>query len=450
MASFIGRLQNILVSKLFAVVLISLLLSCLSIFPIANASAQPCDWNWDILSISGIKTNYQPGETISGNISFRLHNKANSGAIQQLLIGIIDSQNKVIDVKCVYNGAPKDCPEWTTGTASFSLKAPVTPGNYKVIAADDLENSCSDAINRFPSLCSSTSPYCKDITTITISAGRTEIAPPIPTSPTSPPPTLPSQPDTGKKNGTVGTPDTTKPSGGIAPIALNKNTIIIISFVAALVILTLFASRKKGSKHFTKSILLLVLISFICYLFWVYAIPPIADWFRYNLSTIIGVLLSLGALAIAGTAVWIKRDRISKWIKELLEPIPPHEPDERALNNVISKGIFFEQECKAVLEKMGFSCETTKISGDGGIDLRAHSNQPFFSGIYIIQCKDWKNRPVGEKEIRDLYGTITSERANKGILITSSYFTKAALSFAQGKNIELIDGNKLNKLIGHQ
>jgi hypothetical protein len=330
MASFIGRLQNILVSKLFAVVLISLLLSCLSIFPIANASAQTCGWNWDILSISGIKTNYQPGETISGNISFRLHNKANSGAIQQLLIGIIDSQNKVIDVKCVYNGAPKDCPEWTTGTASFSLKAPVTPGNYKVIAADDLENSCSDAINRFPSLCSSTSPYCKDITTITISAGRTEIAPPIPTSPTSPPPTLPSQPDTGKKNGTVGTPDTTKPSSGIAPIALNKNTIIIISFVAALVILTLFASRKKGSKHFTKSILLLVLISFIGYLFWVYAIPLIVDWFRHNLGTIIKVLLALVVFAVIGVVVWISRNTILEWFKEKIGkdgPPPPPPPN---------------------------------------------------------------------------------------------------------------------------
>jgi hypothetical protein len=170
MALFVRKLSNILASKLFAVVLISLILTCLSIFPIANASAQTCDWNWDILSISDIKTNYQSGEIISGSISFRLHNAANSSAIQQLLIGIIDSQNKVIDVKCIYNGVPKTCPAWTTGTASFSLKAPVTPGNYKVIAADYFEYSCSDAINKFPSLYSSTSPYCKDITTITISA----------------------------------------------------------------------------------------------------------------------------------------------------------------------------------------------------------------------------------------------------------------------------------------
>jgi hypothetical protein len=347
------------------------------------------------LSISGIKTNYQPGETISGNISFRLHNAANSSAIQQLLIGIIDAQNKVIDVKCVYNGAPKTCPEWTTGTASFSLKTPVTPGNYKVIAADYFEYSCSDAINKFPSLYSSTSPYCKDITTITISA------------------------------------------------IVGSNTLLIIVAIALLVLLFIFSLMgSKTWKRVFRFILVLAVVSFLGYLFWKYGIP----WFIENLSTIIGVLLSLGALTIAGTAAWKNWDSIRNWIDK---QVGPPEPDEPTPPNV-TKGILFEQECKAVLEKMGFSCETTKISGDGGIDLIARSNKPLISGIYIIQCKDWKNRPVGEKEIRDLYGTVTSERANKGILITTSYFTKAALSFAQGKNIELIDGDRLNKLSGHQ
>lgn len=33
--------------------------------------------------------------------------------------------------------------------------------------------------------------------------------------------------------------------------------------------------------------------------------------------------------------------------------------------------------------KYGFSIETTKASGDGGIDLVAHNNQPVLSGKYI-------------------------------------------------------------------
>jgi restriction system protein len=49
--------------------------------------------------------------------------------------------------------------------------------------------------------------------------------------------------------------------------------------------------------------------------------------------------------------------------------------------------------------------------------------------------------------VRDLYGVITSERANKGILITTGSFTPAAARFAEGKQLELIDGAGLAKLL---
>lgn len=109
-------------------------------------------------------------------------------------------------------------------------------------------------------------------------------------------------------------------------------------------------------------------------------------------------------------------------------------------------GIEFENVCQQLIEKMGFSVETTKASGDGGIDLIANNYQPILSGRYIIQCKRYSGS-VGEPIIRDLYGVITSERANKGILMTTGYFTKSAISFAEGKQIELIDGAKLNGLL---
>ncbi len=40
-----------------------------------------------------------------------------------------------------------------------------------------------------------------------------------------------------------------------------------------------------------------------------------------------------------------------------------------------------------------------------------------------------------------------SEGANKGILIATGGFTSAAESFAQGKPLELMDGNDLHKLL---
>lgn len=109
-------------------------------------------------------------------------------------------------------------------------------------------------------------------------------------------------------------------------------------------------------------------------------------------------------------------------------------------------GIDFENICQDLLEKMGFSTERTKATGDGGIDIIAYNDQALISGKYIIQCKRYAGS-VGEPIIRDLYGVITSERANKGILMTTGHFTKHAISFAQGKPLELIDGAKMQELI---
>lgn len=109
-------------------------------------------------------------------------------------------------------------------------------------------------------------------------------------------------------------------------------------------------------------------------------------------------------------------------------------------------GIEFENLCKNLIENMGFSVETTKASGDGGIDLIAYNHEPVLSGKYIIQCKRYSGG-VGEPIIRDLYGVITSERANKGILMTTGYFTKSAIDFAKECSIELIDKEQLNDLL---
>ncbi len=109
-------------------------------------------------------------------------------------------------------------------------------------------------------------------------------------------------------------------------------------------------------------------------------------------------------------------------------------------------GIEFENVCQRLVEKMGFSTQTTKASGDGGIDLVAYNYQPLLSGKYIIQCKRYAGS-VGEPIIRDLFGVVMAERANKGILMTTGHFTKSALAFAEGKPIELIDGIKMKELL---
>jgi restriction system protein len=50
---------------------------------------------------------------------------------------------------------------------------------------------------------------------------------------------------------------------------------------------------------------------------------------------------------------------------------------------------------------------------------------------------------VGVSAVRDLFGTMNHEGANKGILVTTSGYGPDAFDFAKDKPIELIDGGGL-------
>ena len=117
-----------------------------------------------------------------------------------------------------------------------------------------------------------------------------------------------------------------------------------------------------------------------------------------------------------------------------------------AIDFTTMDGYQFEDYISSLFRRLGFEVEATSYSNDGGVDLVATFNQPIFSGKYIIQCKNWTG-PVGQPEVRDLYGVVMDQRANKGILITPSDYTQQAYDFAKGKNIELINGTILRELL---
>jgi hypothetical protein len=104
----------------------------------------------------------------------------------------------------------------------------------------------------------------------------------------------------------------------------------------------------------------------------------------------------------------------------------------------------FENLVKTLLIKMGFKAATTKASGDGGVDIIATNEQPILGGKYVIQCKRYSiGNNIGEPVIRELYGAMMHENASKGILITTSDFTRQAAIFAQNKAVELINGSSV-------
>jgi len=109
-------------------------------------------------------------------------------------------------------------------------------------------------------------------------------------------------------------------------------------------------------------------------------------------------------------------------------------------------GHAFEDVVESLLRKMNFHVEGRSTAADGGIDMIAIKYDAIVGGKYIIQCKRFSGS-IGNSFIRDLFGVVHSENANKGILITNSSFTREAQRFAEGKPIELIDGGKLQELL---
>lgn len=94
--------------------------------------------------------------------------------------------------------------------------------------------------------------------------------------------------------------------------------------------------------------------------------------------------------------------------------------------------------------QQGYAVSETGGAGpDGGIDLvLAKSGEKF-----LVQCKQWKAFKVGVTVVRELYGVMAARGAAGGFVVTSGRFTEEAKAFAGGRNIRLIDGPALLRLI---
>jgi restriction system protein len=106
----------------------------------------------------------------------------------------------------------------------------------------------------------------------------------------------------------------------------------------------------------------------------------------------------------------------------------------------------FENLVSNLFSKMGLETKLTRSSKDGGVDAVAFDVRPVLGGKVVIQAKRYKN-VVGVSAVRDLYGTMLNEGANKGILVTTSNYGPDAFEFSKDKPIELIDGGGLLYLL---
>jgi restriction system protein len=86
-------------------------------------------------------------------------------------------------------------------------------------------------------------------------------------------------------------------------------------------------------------------------------------------------------------------------------------------------------------------------SGDGGIDGIIKQDKLGLDFLYV-QAKRWKD-VVGSPEVMKFSGSLTKKHANRGVFITTSFFSKDALEYIEEmpQRIILIDGRRLASLM---
>lgn len=155
-----------------------------------------------------------------------------------------------------------------------------------------------------------------------------------------------------------------------------------------------------------------------------------------TLVSIAQYVLPIICLGGAAMSAWRRRER-----KQLIGSVARSEVAD-ALDGMSWQQ--FERLVGEGFRLQGYGVlETGGGGADGGIDLMLNKD----GEKYLVQCKQWRAFRVGVDVVRELYGVMAAKGAAGGFVVTSGRFTDEAHKFAEGRNVELIDGNRLHSLI---
>lgn len=142
-------------------------------------------------------------------------------------------------------------------------------------------------------------------------------------------------------------------------------------------------------------------------------------------------------------------DRDDKRIVESREVVDALDP---ATNLAAMDWEEFEHVVRELFSKMfstrseGVEVHVTRASRDYGVDALVYDPDPIHGGKFVIQAKRYVNT-VDVAAVRDLFGTVQNEGANRGYLVTTSSFGPDAHAFARNKPLTLVDGSHLLQLL---
>lgn len=143
----------------------------------------------------------------------------------------------------------------------------------------------------------------------------------------------------------------------------------------------------------------------------------------------------IALISVVSTGVLLKKVVLPWWRRHKAE-----EQRKRAVTAwwLSLDGRMLEQESARLYAKLGYHVEHRGGAGDEGVDLLLRGNQQSI----VVQCKAYA-KPIGPHVVRELYGTLLSERANYAVLVAPHGFTAAASRWAGGKPIQLLDATGL-------
>lgn len=116
------------------------------------------------------------------------------------------------------------------------------------------------------------------------------------------------------------------------------------------------------------------------------------------------------------------------------------------------KGLAFELKLTELFKKMGYDVthDTKKVGRSGAehqIDVLAEYKCPLHTSKVIVEAKSY-DIPIDKDRIMKLIQIVDDLGADRGIIVTTSYFTPEAIKTASGHSVELWNREQLAKLLG--
>ena len=174
---------------------------------------------------------------------------------------------------------------------------------------------------------------------------------------------------------------------------------------------------------------------------------------EYELAWVRTYLKQLGVLENSNRGVWALtgKELNNNFVEMPLaaEKTVPSVDWREQLNQYLIETLSpaaFERLVQRMLRETGFAqVEVTGRTGDGGIDGKGIARiNGILSFRVVFQCKRYSGA-VGSSAIRDFRGAMQG-RADKGLFITTGYFTREAVKEATRDGaiaIDIVDGEKL-------